>query len=257
MRKGVTALGNVACLKRLLEAGLRNVVWNVIYGFPGETAEEYRHILNMLRRITHFSPPSLIQPVRLYRNSPAFLDAASLDFRHVRPHWMYRHIFPYGESVRRALAMRFEYDLPGGRDPEAYMGPIRDFVSLWWEQAGRGDLFLESRGGGRALIRDTRFNRVESEFRLDRFEGVIYRYCAAVRSRRQIVDHASAHFPGERGRPCRVSEVLRNFWEKQLMVVEGDSFLSVAVPRTRRGRPGGSVLPVLAPIEESGAGKGG
>ena len=41
MKKGVTGLRNVQLLKWCKEYGIE-VDWNILYGFPGETREDYR-----------------------------------------------------------------------------------------------------------------------------------------------------------------------------------------------------------------------
>jgi ribosomal peptide maturation radical SAM protein 1 len=236
MRKGVTALQNVACLKHCRQAGLKRVVWHLLYGFPFEDAKEYQRILEVLRRITHFACPHFVQPMRLLRQSPAYVHADALGFTRIRPHWMYRHIYPFDEAVRARLAYRFDFEFPDRRDPEVYVGPIKDFVRLWRAHAGQGNLYYEATDKCAGLIHDSRFNRVAPVFKLDRFQNAIYRYCDEIRNLRQIEEFVARRFGDEAANRGHIQEVIQTFWQNQLIVMEGDSCLAVAIKQRRQSR---------------------
>ena len=57
MRKGTTAFKNVELLKWCKEYGVKPL-WNFLYGFPGETAEDYRGQIDLLQAIWHLDPPT-------------------------------------------------------------------------------------------------------------------------------------------------------------------------------------------------------
>jgi hypothetical protein len=63
MRKGTTALRNVQLLKWCREYGVA-VDYNILYGFPGETADDYQQMLDLLRSIAFLGGPSATGPVR-------------------------------------------------------------------------------------------------------------------------------------------------------------------------------------------------
>ena len=71
VHKGVTALQCLQFLKWCRELGL-TVVWNWLWGFPGEPAPEYQRLARGLERLFHLAPPNYAGPFRLDRFSPYF-----------------------------------------------------------------------------------------------------------------------------------------------------------------------------------------
>src|SRR5262249_18382464 len=75
MRKGTTTLRNIQLLKWCQELGII-AEWNLLYGFPGETRQDYAEMLQLFPSIRFLRPPSACGPIRLDRFSP-FFDAQS------------------------------------------------------------------------------------------------------------------------------------------------------------------------------------
>src|SRR5262249_28362652 len=57
MRKACTMVQNVRLIKWARYYGIK-VTWNLLWGFPGETEEDYRQELAVLQRISHLEPPA-------------------------------------------------------------------------------------------------------------------------------------------------------------------------------------------------------
>ena len=73
MRKGVTGWQNV----RLLRDSRTVAVfpgWNLLYGFPGETEEDYERIIEQLPGLWHLTPPEGVYRAVLTRFSPFYND---------------------------------------------------------------------------------------------------------------------------------------------------------------------------------------
>lgn len=73
MRKGTTALRNIQLLKWCRQYGIE-VDWNLLYGFPGETREDYDRMMELLPAIRFLPPPGACGPLRLDRFSLYFAD---------------------------------------------------------------------------------------------------------------------------------------------------------------------------------------
>jgi ribosomal peptide maturation radical SAM protein 1 len=69
MKKGTSACGNVQFLKLCALYGI-TPRWNLLVGFPGETAEVYRRYIEVMPLLTHLEPPNGAFPVRFDRFSP-------------------------------------------------------------------------------------------------------------------------------------------------------------------------------------------
>jgi len=66
--KGTDQLGNVYFLKSAIEAGI-DIVWNLMYGFPEETEEDYEQTISVMQHIVHFTPPANLVKFRAERHS--------------------------------------------------------------------------------------------------------------------------------------------------------------------------------------------
>lgn len=92
MRKGVTPLQNVRFLRNAEELGI-TVSWNIITGFPGETARDYAEMTEQIHKLRHLQPPGSVAPLALVRYSPLFNDP-DLGFVSKRPAPFNYLVFP-------------------------------------------------------------------------------------------------------------------------------------------------------------------
>jgi ribosomal peptide maturation radical SAM protein 1 len=229
MAKGVSALQNVQCMKWCHQYGVV-VRWNLLYGFPGETAADYDRMLPILESITHLRPPATIGRIRMVRFSPNFEKAAEMGFVNVRPLRPYTFIFPFSRQELMELVYFFDCDLKDGSDPEKYAAPVRRFVESWKKASNPGTLdhvLLRDQG---AIIRDRRFNRAAADYRLTPLENRIYMFCDTARSLERIQAEVGQVDAGS------VLGILERLVEERLMVREDTHFLSVAVVRSATDR---------------------
>ena len=105
MRKGTTAFNNIRFLADCAAEGVKPI-WNLLVGFPGESAETYEMYRRNLPRLAHLPPPSGVFPVRFDRFSPYFnqSDAYNLDLEPLDYHEL---IYPFDEEVTAGLAYYF------------------------------------------------------------------------------------------------------------------------------------------------------
>lgn len=97
MDKGVTGAQNIRLLREAENVGL-DISWNYLYGFPGETEEDYLPILDQVPALLHLQPPRVASPIAVERFSPYFSDPG-LGFEEIVPARYYSLIFdlPIGE----------------------------------------------------------------------------------------------------------------------------------------------------------------
>src|SRR6185312_12938146 len=69
MRKGTTAFNGINLLKSCKRYGV-TPLWNLLVGFPGETADIYQAYTKIIPSLFHLPPPSGVYPVRFDRYSP-------------------------------------------------------------------------------------------------------------------------------------------------------------------------------------------
>ena len=117
MRKGSTALGQVQALKWLQEEGVRPI-YNILLQNPGEKADWYREMAELVPFIEHLPPPVTVTPVILERFSPYFQTPEAFGIRNVRPSAYYRTLYRGGTEDVGRLAYNFQFDHDMLSDPE-------------------------------------------------------------------------------------------------------------------------------------------
>jgi ribosomal peptide maturation radical SAM protein 1 len=229
MKKGVTGIQNVAFLKWATQFGVR-AWWNILYGFPDEDEREYLLQLETFKKIVHLQRPSTICQIRLDRFSPNLTRANELGLRNVRPLEPYSFVFPFSDEIVSRLCYFFDFDYADGRNPHSYTKPLRHFWQDWLHHPSPGELNIMTLPDGGALIRDTRFTRKYSRFRLNPIQHFIYQCCdgptTILKTMRQLQERFTNQLFDE--------DRLRNFFaymeSTYLMLKEGEQFLSLAIP---------------------------
>jgi ribosomal peptide maturation radical SAM protein 1 len=156
MRKGVTAIQNLWFLRACEELGV-GCQWNILYGFPGEEAEEYVKMADLVARIAHLQAPLGCAKIHMLRFSPNHTQASELGFADVRPDASYALAFgPHAEIDDQAYL--FDYGYADGRDPDSYTRRLTEQALRWMMVKGRPlaprcELFEI---GGRRVVIDTR-----------------------------------------------------------------------------------------------------
>jgi ribosomal peptide maturation radical SAM protein 1 len=241
MKKGVSALHNVRLLKWCAELGVR-VMWNLIYGFPGEPRDEYARMAALVPALAHLEPPSLNR-LHLDRFSPYHDRPADHGIEIGPPLPHYRFLYPVDDAALADIAYAFSLRYADGRDPEAYIGPLRDAVKAWqanWQIASRplfgaGSL-RRRRGPGFVLLCDRRSGFAARDHHLSGADAAIYAACedgaTPAEIARRLVDggHASR---GE----ASIRDLCRDLTAARLMFEEGDRFLALALPASPDAQP--------------------
>ena len=118
MRKGTTGLQGVELLKWARELGIE-VVWNYLWGLPGEDPAEYQRVAGLIPLITHLQPPNSVGTVRVDRFSPLFEDPDRFGISGLRPYPAYGYVYDLPPESLSRLAYFFTFDAVGsaGRGP--------------------------------------------------------------------------------------------------------------------------------------------
>jgi ribosomal peptide maturation radical SAM protein 1 len=127
MNKGVSALANVNLLRWARSLGM-DVSWNLIWGFPGETEQDYAVQLDWLKLLSHLQAPVGAGRIWMERFSPLFQQRAAMS-PSPRPEISLHHVYPAAVDLSKA-AYFFEYDFPSGFDPKIWE-ETSDWVNLW------------------------------------------------------------------------------------------------------------------------------
>jgi len=228
MRKGTTALRNVQLLKWCRERGIF-VDWNLLYGFPGETREDYDQTLALLPAIRHLQAPTACAPVRLDRFSPYFSDAAAFGIRDVQPIPPYRLLYPFDRDAVERIAYYFDYRYRPDVDPAGAADPVIPYIEHWIENPERGSLTATSADDGALVLTDTRSVAIQTQVRLVELERRAYEFCDELRTPAQVIRHLRTNREFGDFDVRSVIEFLDSLVANLLMVSDGTHYLGVAL----------------------------
>jgi ribosomal peptide maturation radical SAM protein 1 len=231
MRKGVTGIQNVQLLRLCREYGLQ-LAWNLLYGFPGETPEDYLETGRVIEAVCHLKAPGAVAKIRLDRFSPNYDNAENFGLVSVRPFSIYEHIYPFSKQSVANIAYFFAYDYLDGRNPSDYVQPMLEKMRLWQENK-TGDLVKRYENDGGLTLLDSRPGRRPMHYPLTSLQKEVYDYCDQIRSRSSIESFAAQ----KAGREVQLDEFLEQLEGFQLMLREGNQYLSLAVDTSRARRP--------------------
>lgn len=227
MRKGVTGIQNVQLLRLCREYGVQ-LAWNLLYGFPGETPEDYVETARVIEAVCHLKAPGVVARIRLDRFSPNFDSAENFGLVSVRPFAIYEHIYPFSKESIANIAYFFAYDYLDGRNPADYVQPVLEKTRLWQENK-TGDLVKRYENDGSLTLLDSRPGRQPLNYPLTSLQREIYDYCDQIRSRSSIEVFAAK----QAGKEVLVDEFLEQLVGFQLVLREGNQYLSLAVDTGR------------------------
>ena len=227
MKKGVSALQNINTLRWSLYYGLE-VDWNLIWGFPGETAEDYRHHEELIPRLVHLRPPGSCGRFWMERFSPAFTDRATFPVRFMKPEAGYFYVYPSSSDID-AIAYFFEYEFTERLSDLAYEGTTRR-VGQWkdlWSRQQRPTLTYWS-APDFLQIEDLRDDSAPRLYMYQKLPATLYVAC----SDRPTTIAAIQSEGGLEAGSGAIEAALRTFCDLGLMIREGNQFLSLGLPAT-------------------------
>jgi ribosomal peptide maturation radical SAM protein 1 len=256
MRKGTTAFRNIELLKWCREYGVKPL-WNLLFGFPGETQADYDTTFKLIQAIWHLDPPTSYGPVRLDRFSPYHADPAGFAMVNVRPMAPFAHLYPVDPATMMDIAYYFDFDYADGRAPDSVARAAVDLARAWMSDTRRGALQMRMTDQGDLRLLDTRLELAAAPKRahLRTWKAAVYLACdrsQTLDKLRQLPEVIADGVSEE-----ELSAFLGRCVGHQLMVTNATRWLSLAVhtPPREAGVPARNLSP--AANEHDGAGQTG
>lgn len=110
MGKGTSLKQNLVFLRDATTIGI-NVFWNIIWGIPGETIDEYRDMNKLIPLIVHLIPPVGLFHMTMVRFSPYFQEPEKYSIRSIKPIKSYYDVYPdFVDIDSLALMFKCEYN---------------------------------------------------------------------------------------------------------------------------------------------------
>lgn len=226
MRKGVRGLQNIQLLKWCRELGV-GPVWNILWGFPGESPAEYARMAEIIPLLTHLQPPGAAGPIRLDRFSPNFEKAEQYGLTDVTPYPAYHYVYALAPAAVANLAYFFTYNYRTPQDMAGYTRPVSAQVAAWQANHRRSELFAQDLGE-RLLICDLRPGARARLTALTGLQRSLYLACDSAQTVAQLQRTATMRM-GREVSAAEIEESLRPLTERGLMIREESACLSLAI----------------------------
>lgn len=221
MKKFTTGMKNVELLKWTTYYGITNL-YNILYGFAGETAEDYRAQAAVMRKILHVQPPWSMSIARPDRGSPMFEHADQHGITNLRPSACYPYIYPKHFDLKR-IGYFFDNERDQVPDPSAW-DECLDVVAEWTERwkTGPKPTLSYVKGWKTLTIHDHRNGR-PSAHRYDDRAADLYELCADAKRKEDLV----AKFDGD---AAFVDATVAEMVENDLLLDLDGKLLALALP---------------------------
>jgi len=173
MRKGTKAYHNIRILKWAFEMGV-SIIWNIIYGIPGEKQEDYEEMAKLIPKLIHLQPPLFgVFPIVLQRFSPLYNEIQETGQWDIKPLKEYYKIYNLQEDDLKKLAYYFV--MPEETNFE-YVEPLKNKLSEWFNYIGKSVFFLLNMED-KLYLYDTRPLAKEEIRILEDLEMKVYEAC--------------------------------------------------------------------------------
>lgn len=130
MNKGVSVRQNLQLLRYARSLGLY-IDWLLLWGFPGDRAEDYQETLALLPLLRHLQPPVTCLHLVLARFSTYFEHAPEFRIANIRPWAVYQMIYPaYADLEHLAYWFTGDYPCAAHEQPELIQSIVTE-VERW------------------------------------------------------------------------------------------------------------------------------
>jgi ribosomal peptide maturation radical SAM protein 1 len=228
MRKGISAIQNVNTMRWARHYNV-DVGWNMLWGFPGETEEDYRQQATLIPLLTHLSPPSGYGRIWMERFSPIYFEKELFPTSYRKPEASYGYIYPEKVDLEK-IAYFFDYEFENTL-PEVTYKDLAQQLKSWreaWEKPEK-PLLLYWTYEGFIQIEDLRWPDQPRTYNVVEPQASIY---LALSDQ----PHTALSIKSKYNLPMPVSEIekyLQKFCDMGLMMRDGNYYLSLAIPSNR------------------------
>jgi len=231
MNKGATALQNIQLLRYCKELGILPL-YNILYGFPGETKGDYIEQTALIEKLEHLQPPVMCGSIVIHRYSPLFNGTAPHNYRDITPRDDYFFVFDPNSVDIKQIAYEHK-GVQYSDDPELNLAHqnLEQKIGDWRSNTKAFPSRLEFRLGSEFMrIEDTR-NGNHKIHQLDQLGRDCYLFfwkkVSTVDSFDQCMQNSHKRID-----TMRVAELIQQLVEADLIVEEHGRFLSIATPHS-------------------------
>lgn len=133
MQKPYSIHHNIALLRYARSCGLE-LEWALLFGFPGDSEEEYREMLDLFPLIRHLQPPRDMQPLMLTSFSKYLLSPEAFEISQLKPASIFEDVLPpHGDREKLAYFFSGRFPSFSRQNPEVIDAMWQEFQD--WQRA--------------------------------------------------------------------------------------------------------------------------
>ncbi len=187
MDKGVSPMQNLVCLKWSSYYNV-HISWNILLGFPRETAEDYRKQIALIPSIVHFPPPESVGQLWLERFSPYFTNPGRYGITITGPGVAYAYVYDPSRVDLAKVAYDFEYEVEHRVDP-ALVQELTDLTDEWKRRAASAEkpFLYFVKGIGFITVYDGREEKAPVRKRYEGLHAYLIEYCNEAPRTRELI----------------------------------------------------------------------
>lgn len=228
MDKGVRPMQNILCLKWSLYYGIE-VSWNILTGFPGETDDDYRRQIDLLKRLIHFQPPVAVGNLWLERFSPYFTRPEEYGIKITSPGKAYAHVYDSAKIDLMKIAYDFEFETSNQVNPSLSL-ELRQLAAEWKQrhQSDHIPYLLFTKSLEFVTVYDTRPAHQPIKTRYDGAHARIIIFCnESPKSLEQIHSHVVGN--GDHSEKA-MEQAIQELENNGILYEERGKYLTLALP---------------------------
>ena len=233
MDKGVRGIQNVALLKNGYRRKI-TIQYNLLYGIPGDTIEDYAWLVERMPRLYHLTPPISRTETIVTRFAPLQVNPERFGLvNRATHHHSFDALFSQGILSRGFNLDEYCYYFESNFEFEPELRELFNALVIQtnhWKKAHRDESPVLSMHdhGDRISIYDSRFEEV-TEYELTGLQADIYRVCdETFHTISSILGRLEHHRTGESR--AAIQEAVEWLDDRRLVWTEGEDVLALAIP---------------------------
>lgn len=159
MNKGTTLKQNLTFLRHATALEFE-LFWNMVWGIPGETIEDYREMNRLIPLLIHLTPPIGLFHMTMVRFSPYFKSPEHYGISNVKPIRSYYEVYPdFVDIEKLAIIFRCDYreeNLENEVEINRLVELLDEWNSRWSNTLFIPKLEVTQQGDGTVILLDTR-----------------------------------------------------------------------------------------------------
>jgi ribosomal peptide maturation radical SAM protein 1 len=231
MNKGVLPIQNILFLKWAFYYGIE-VSWNILTGFPGETDEDYRRQIDIIKSIIHLQPPTAVGNLWLERFSPYFNRPDNYGIKINGPGEGYSYVYHSEEIDLMKIAYDFEFETKDQVDLKL-KAELRQAVEEWKkrDQSKQTPFLFFTKSMDFVTVYDGRPKGQPIKTRFAGSPARIISFCnESPKSFKQILSHIQEKGDQKKDEIDEMEKIIKDLENKRILFEERGKYFTLALP---------------------------